>query len=833
MAIKPVEVLITAKDKASSVFDLVKRNALSLGATVAAYFGVRMFNDAIQGAADFEAKLSEVRAVSGATADEMRQLRKAAEEAGATTKYSSAEAAVALGNLARSGLDVRQTIGALPSTLRLAQVGQIGLAEAAEIVTRSLAGFGLEAGQAARIADVLSKGADASNTSVNGLAQGLSYAAPTAKSLNLSLEATVALLGKFADGGIDASRGGTALNAILSQFQDPASKFRSELAAMGITTNDFEKALHQLAAAGPAGQKAILAVGTEAGPALRALLNLGIGAFDDLKSKLEAATGSAAATAATVKDNLAGSLSSLGGIWDLVKIKLAQPILPVLKDGVDQLSAALREAVSNGSVARFGDAIAKGFEAALEWGRRFLKEVDVEALVSRMNNAAASIGEFFDQAKEKAQSAGATVQTIWGVMSAGANTVLVAVYAIGEGFTRVAQGVMTGVAVLREGLATVTFGGLSASFKEAAEDARVSAGGFGAAADAMRQKAAQSLDDLTKGAQTARDGWASLTSSGQQAAAQAEAGKAAFEQMGTALETVGDKAKATGKSVQDSMKTTAQSAQNAAAEVSAAFERMGISTKADLSRAAENAKRDYDIIKQSGQATAEGLQQAFKSYAEASIAANGGVASEAIKSEAAMRGLEVATDAVGRSIVQAMGTGSAAVGGLSASLRQTSQAVQETMGWLDRLQKRNAEVKSSMKTDGDGFAVDAKGSRIVAGGDLTTLTGITNFLKQAGLDEAKARSVAKEFSDGRGNIPYFSNPGQKKYGGEFDTISAALLKAAERTTFGMGGSGGNAVGRTVNVKIDTGSGTETVNTDEAGAKAVVKALGVAARRAGR
>ena len=142
---------------------------------------------------------------------------------------------------------------------------------------------------------VLAKGANATNTSVEGLAQALSYAAPVANSLGLSLETTVAIIGKFADAGIDASRAGTALNSILSQFSNPASKYREELAAAGITTSNFEAALHQLAAAGPAGSKAILAVGQEAGPALRALLNQGMGALDELKTRLDSAAGSAAA----------------------------------------------------------------------------------------------------------------------------------------------------------------------------------------------------------------------------------------------------------------------------------------------------------------------------------------------------------------------------------------------------------------------------------------------------------------------------------------------------------------------------------------------------------
>lgn len=879
MAIKPVEILITAKDKASAVFGSLKATAIAAGVAIAGYFGIRAFSGAIEGAADLEAKLSEVKAVSGATADELQRLRKAAEDAGASPEFAATaeQAADALANLARAGLSVDASISALPPTLQLAQAGQIQLGESAEILTRILAGFGYQADQAGRIADVLAKGADSSNTSVLGLAQALSYAAPTAVSLGLSLETTVAIIGKFADAGIDASRAGTALNAILSQFSDPASKFRQELAAAGIITNNFEDALRQLAAAGPAGQKAVLAVGTEAGPALRALLNQGIGALDDLKAKLDDANGSAAATAATMADNLNGAARGFSSVWDTVKNALATPVLPVLKDGIQQLTGVLRNAVTDGTVGKFGDAIAKGFQAALEWGQRFLAEIDVEALVSRMSSAATSVGEFFDEVREKAQTAGATVQTIWGVMSAGANTVLTAVYAIGEAFARVAQGVMTGVAVLREGLASVTFGGLSAGFKEAAEDARISAGGFGAAADALRAKAVQSLDDLTRGAQAAREGWALLTDSGEEAAAQAETGKAAFNSLSRALQDASGSAEELGAKAGASAASQAKAAQEVQEEIRVlrkeyesalaagdvqgaltklnqvkkalrslsdeaseteqvikdAFSRMGIQTKADLSQAAENAKRDYEIIKQSGQATAEGLQQAFKSYAEAAIAANGGVASEAIKSEAAMRDLVITTDAAGRSIVQAMNTGAQAVGGLADGFARANQAVQEHMGWLDRLQKRNAEVKSSMVTDSQGFAADAKGNRIVAGGDLTTLTGVANFLKQAGLNDEQAKSVAREFSDGRGNIPYFSNPGQKKYGGEFSTISDALLKAAERVTFGMGGAGGHGVGRTVKVDINTGSGRETVNTDEAGAQAVVRALGVAARRAGR
>lgn len=111
-------------------------------------------------------------------------------------------------------------------------------------------------------------------------------------------------------------------------------------------------------------------------------------------------------------------------------------------------------------------------------------------------------------------------------------------------------------------------------------------------------------------------------------------------------------------------------------------------------------------------------------------------------------------------------------------------------------EKQAEAERKRLNVDKDGFSLDKSGGRLSMGGDLTTLTGIVNFLKQAGLDDAQAKKVAVEFSDGKGNIPYFSNPGQMKYGGSGSTISQALLKAAERTTFGGNKVGGASVGGT-------------------------------------
>ena len=725
MAFKPIQILINAKDEASGVFDKLQSKIAAVGIAVAGYFGIRAFADVVQGAADLEQGMSRVQAATGATAEEMVALRKAAEDVGSGGIFTSVQAAGALENLAKAGLSATDAIAALPAVTSLAAAGDVDLATSAEFVTKAVMGMGLEFSEAGRVADVLAKGANATNTSVTGLAQALSYAAPVAQSLGLSLEQTVAIIGKFADAGIDASRAGTALNSILSQFSNPASKFRSELAAAGITTTDFGKALEQLAAAGPRGQSAVLAVGQEAGPALRALLNQGIGSLSELRTALEGSAGSAAATAKVIQSNLNGAISGLGAAWDTVKNTLGTPVLPVLKDGVEQLAGALRGAVADGTVAKFGEAIAAAFRSAIEWVKQFVGSVDFTQVAADMRAFADRTKEIFDQIGLYATNAGNSVKLAYGVMSGGVSVVLTAVYGIGFAFAEVASKIMTGIALLREGLAKVTFGGLSAGFKEAANDARESAGAFGASADALRAKANESLIAVADGAQLARDGWAGFTGEVEKTQKASSASSKAMESMAEQMrllryETAASKAEAQQKRVVDQAAASAVSqlreeyrdlvssgdlqgaalklgeinkalratpaaagdaakaAQATADALNAAFERVGIQSKEALGLAAATAKADFELIKKSGQATAEGLEQAFKRYAEAAIAANGGVATEAIKGEAAMRGLKVEGGEAGRAIVQAADKAASATTRIGDAARDASKKYRDS-----------------------------------------------------------------------------------------------------------------------------------------------------------
>ena len=567
-----LRLLITAKDEASGILSSMQAKAAAVATAIAGYFGFNFLTGAVKGAADFEGAMSRVQAATGAAGDELASLKKAAEDAGTTTAFTSVEAAQGLENLAKAGLTAQQSIAALPAVLALAQAGDVSLAESATYVTRTVAGMGVAVEDAGRIADVLAMGANASNTSVRGLAEALSYAAPTARSLGLSMEQTVSYIGKFADAGIDASRAGTALNAILSQFQDPASKFRKELEAAGIVTGNFDTALRQIAASGSKGEKAILAVGTEAGPALRGLLNQGIGALDALKAKLDGAAGSAAATAATMGANLNGALKGLSSAWDTLRIKLGEPVLETLTQGIKDLTAMLQGAVSSGTVAKFGEAFRSAFASAAEWARKFAAEADPAALTAKLQEMAAKVGAWFDELSTSARSAGDILRTAYGVMSAGANSVMAAVYKISEAFAGVARDVLLGVATISDGFAKVTFGGMSASFKAAADEIRIAAGGMGAVSEEYANQAGKAFEAAAEGAELARKGWAGLTAPAEQAQAAVEKVAEAARFTADDLDKAGQGAVvAGGKLVELGTKADASAAaQKAAAEKAAA-----------------------------------------------------------------------------------------------------------------------------------------------------------------------------------------------------------------------------------------------------------------------
>ncbi|HEY0953978.1 MAG TPA: tape measure protein [Roseateles sp.] len=127
--------------------------------------------------------------------------------------------------------------------------------------------------------------------------------------------------------------------------------------------------------------------------------------------------------------------------------------------------------------------------------------------------------------------------------------------------------------------------------------------------------------------------------------------------------------------------------------VAEAMKVLGVTSQKSLSETAAQFKAAYEIMRNSGTATAGELQEGFVRYAEAAIKANKGVASESLKVEAAMRGLEIGVDRAGRVFIQAMGDA-------ETSTRRTTRAIDDQVAAFGRL---NTVAKTAGKIDGSGM----------------------------------------------------------------------------------------------------------------------------------
>lgn len=165
--------------------------------------------------AQFEDAMARVNAVSKASTTELKAMRDEAMRLGRDTKYTATEAANALEQLVRNGLQPLAAQKALSGTLQLAQSQAISLQEAADIATTAMNGFGKSADDLGRINDVLAATASNTATNVLELFEALKVAAPVATAAGISMEETMSALGMLANKGFRGSEAGTGLKQII------------------------------------------------------------------------------------------------------------------------------------------------------------------------------------------------------------------------------------------------------------------------------------------------------------------------------------------------------------------------------------------------------------------------------------------------------------------------------------------------------------------------------------------------------------------------------------------------------------------------------------------
>ncbi|KAB2493894.1 phage tail tape measure protein [Bacillus cereus] len=220
-----------------------------VGTTFAAMTGVigAGLAMAVKESMNFEQKMADIQAVSGATGDEMKKISELAVQMGEKTKYSSVEAGQGIEELIKAGVSLTDIInGGLEGALNLATAGELELGDAAEIASTALNAFKDDNLSVAQAADLLAGAANASATSVGEMKFGLSMVSAVAAGVGLSFKDTTTALALFAQNGLKGSDAGTSLKTMLANLIPKSNEAYDMFSDLGLITIDTGKAMQFL-----------------------------------------------------------------------------------------------------------------------------------------------------------------------------------------------------------------------------------------------------------------------------------------------------------------------------------------------------------------------------------------------------------------------------------------------------------------------------------------------------------------------------------------------------------------------------------------------------------
>lgn len=332
--------LVTAPVK--GIINLLKNPILQAGAVLGVSVG---FKDTVDTFANFEAAMSQVKAISGATGPEFEKLTAKAKQMGATTKFTATESAEAFNYMAMAGWKTKDMMNGIEGIMNLAAASGESLGTTSDIVTDALTAFGMKAEEAGHFSDVLAQASSNSNTNVSLMGETFKYAGTMAGSLGYSIEDVALATGLMANVGLKGSMAGTALNSIMTRLSTNTNGAQDAIKKLGIeffnsdgTARKFSDVMQELrkATADMTDEQKTAFANTVAGEraqkGLLAILNAEEQDYNKLSKAINNADGASKRMADTMLDNLKGAFTLLQSAADGVKLSLGERLKPYLMD---------------------------------------------------------------------------------------------------------------------------------------------------------------------------------------------------------------------------------------------------------------------------------------------------------------------------------------------------------------------------------------------------------------------------------------------------------------------------------------------------------------------
>ncbi len=380
-------VKISVDDQASSQVETLSgklksglANAAKVGAAAVAAVGggiAALGTYAAKVGGDFEAQMSKVSAISGATGDDLQALEDKAKQLGIDTKFSATEAGQAFEYMAMAGWKTEQMLDGVAGVMDLAAASGEDLASVSDIVTDAMTAFGLSAENSTHFADVLAKASSNANTNVGLMGETFKYVAPVAGAMGFSVEDTATAIGLMANAGIKGSQAGTALRAMLSRLANPTDEVEAAMTKLNLSITNSDGSMRELDeimadlrngfdgfTEAEQTQIATQLAGQEAMSGLLAIVNTSEAEYNKLADAVNNADGAAKNMAATMANNLQGQLTLLKSsaegfglaLYDKIKVPLTE-MASWAVDSLNQLTTAFNENGVSGMIEAAGEIV--------------------------------------------------------------------------------------------------------------------------------------------------------------------------------------------------------------------------------------------------------------------------------------------------------------------------------------------------------------------------------------------------------------------------------------------------------------------------------------------
>jgi TP901 family phage tail tape measure protein len=291
---------------------------------VAAYRQInKLVSSSIRTFRDFEFQMAKVKAITGASEKDFKQLSETAKELGRSTFFTAQQVAELQTNFGKLGFSTTEILKAQEATLLLATATDTDLARAATVAGAAVRGFALDADETGRVVDVMAVAFTKSALDIEKFQTSMTKVAPIAAGANISLEATTAIMGTLTDAGIEASIAGTSLRNIFLKMQDPTEELTKHLGFTVNSSEDLQRALTQLNEEGLSNERIMQLVDLRQVAAFQTMVR-GTDNVLSLTTALENSDGAGREMANMVGDTLEGAFKRLTSATEGLQIAIVE-----------------------------------------------------------------------------------------------------------------------------------------------------------------------------------------------------------------------------------------------------------------------------------------------------------------------------------------------------------------------------------------------------------------------------------------------------------------------------------------------------------------------------